>query len=127
MEMCGPLTEIQDRDVTIVVFGTDQKQIVETNVTDLGKKLSEIADKLTKPQLVLDLANTEFFGSSFIEVLFRVWKRLSGKPGSKLAIVGLQPYCREVIAATRLDTFWQIYDTRQAACEAFNSGSKSGL
>ena len=126
METNGPFTLIEDRGVTNVVFGPDTRQIIETNVVDVNTRLLEIVDQLPAPRLVLDMTKTDFFGSSFVEVLFRIWKKVSGKPETQLALVGLQKYCREVIVATRLDTFWQIYDTRQTACDAFNSATKSG-
>ena len=110
----------------IVVFGSPLKQIDELNVLEIGQKLVEITDTLTQPLLVLDMNATEFFGSSFIEVLFRVWKKLSAKPAAQLGIAGLQPYCREVLKVTHLDSLWQIYDTHEAASEALNKGLAAG-
>ncbi len=122
MQTQGLLTEIRDGNVVIVVFGTPLQQIEEVNVTEVGQKLVEITDRLTQPLLVLDMTATEFFGSSFIEVLFRVWKQLSLNPAAQLAIVGLQPYCREVLKVTHLDTLWQIFDTQEEASKALNQG-----
>ena len=61
------------------------------------------------------MASTEFFGSSFIESLFRVWKKLNPKPGAKFAISGLQPYCKEVLEVTHLDRLWPLPANRAAA------------
>jgi anti-anti-sigma regulatory factor len=72
------------------------------------------------------MSSTEFFGSSFIEVLFRVWKRLTSNPGAHLGICAMQPYCREVLHVTHLDTLWQIYDTYQAASDEFNKTIYAG-
>ena len=121
MGSIGSLTELRDQNVEIVVLGPALKQIDEMNVVNLGQQLVEIADRLPQPLLILDMSETEFFGSSFIEVLFRVWKKLSVKPMAHLGIAGLQPYCREVIAVTHLDTLWQIFDTHAAGSEAFNN------
>jgi anti-sigma B factor antagonist len=121
MHTGGPLSEIRDRDVLIVKFADEIKQIDEINVAEIGKKLLDITENLTRPLLVIDMTSIEFFGSSFIEVLFRVWKRLSTKPEPHLAISGLQSYCREVLKVTHLDSLWQIFDTYQAASDAFNA------
>jgi anti-sigma B factor antagonist len=115
-----PLTEILDGKVTIVVFGNELKQLDELNVAEVGQKLLELAESLPHPILVLDMGATEFFGSSFIEALFRVWKKLNNKPAAHFGIACLQPYCREVLEITHLDKLWPLFDTREAASEEFN-------
>ncbi len=120
MQTSGPLSEIRIGNVTIVVFGTELKHLDEMNVADIGLKLLQMTENLSLPILVLDMHATEFFGSSFIESLFRVWKKLNAKPAAKFGIAGLQPYCREVLEITHLDKLWPLFDTREAACEAFN-------
>ncbi len=119
METRGPLTELRDGDVTIVVFGSDLKHLDELNVAEISRKLIELAEKLPKPILVLDMSATEFFGSSFIEVLFRVWKKLNTKPAALFGIAGLQSYCREVLEITHLDSLWPLFDTRDLAIKQF--------
>ena len=57
------------------------------------------------------------FGSSFIEVLFRLWSRLNGRQG-KFALCGLSEYCHEVIDVTKLDQLWTICDTVDEAVVA---------
>ena len=106
--------------LTIVMFDSDVKQIDELNISEIGKFLIQIAENVPHPLLVLDMSGIEFFGSSFIEILFRVWKRLTLKAGAHLGIAAIQPYCREVLKVTHLDSLWQIYDTQQAASDDLN-------
>ena len=120
MEISGPFSEFRDGDVTIVVFGDSLKHLDETNVTDIGQKLVALTETLPHPRLVLDMQATEFFGSSFIESLFRVWKKLNTSPDARFGIAGLQPYCREVLEVTHLDKLWPLFETREAASKAFN-------
>ena len=119
MQTSGPLSEIRVGNVTIVVFGSEVKHLDESNVAEIGRKLLQVAEGLTIPILVLDMHSTEFFGSSFIESLFRVWKKLNASPNAKFGIAGLQPYCREVLEVTHLDQLWPLFDTQEAACKAF--------
>lgn len=119
MESSGALTELREGKVTIVVFGPELKQLDESNVGDVSRKLVDIAENVPHPCLVLDMSSTEFFGSSFIEGLFRAWKKLNTKPNAKFGIAGLQPYCREVLEVTHLDKLWNLFDTRAAAVTAF--------
>jgi anti-anti-sigma factor len=121
MDSNGALTEIRDGDVTIIVFGSDLKQLDEVNIAEVGRRLVELTEKLPHPMLVLDMKTTEFFGSSFIEALFRVWKKLNAAPGAKFAIANLQPYCREVLEVTHLDKLWNLFDSRDAAVAACKS------
>lgn len=120
MDSSESLTEIREGNVTIVVFGSELRQLDELNVGDIGRKLVAIAESVPHPCLVLDMSTTEFFGSSFIEALFRAWKKLNVKPSAKFAIAGLQPYCREVLEVTHLDKLWNLFDTRAAAVAAFS-------
>lgn len=120
METTGPLTEIRDGNVTVVVFGEELKHLDEPGVLEIGQKLLEVADRAPQPLIVLDMQATEFFGSSFIEAIFRVWKKLNTKPGARFGIAALQPYCREVLEVTHLDKLWPLFDTREAACAEFN-------
>lgn len=120
MGIIEPFSELRRGNVTVVVFGEVLKHLDETNVLEVGQKLLQLTDTLAHPLLVLDMQATEFFGSSFIESLFRVWKKLNTNPAAKFGIAALQPYCREVLEVTHLDKLWPLFETREAACEAFN-------
>lgn len=117
--MSGPLEEIRDGNITIIVFGNQLKHLDDLNVVELGQKMIEMTEKLPEPRLILDLSAVEFFGSSFIEAIFRVWKRLKTRQDSQFGIAGLQDYCREVIEVTHLDQLWSLFDTRELAIAEF--------
>ncbi|MBM82775.1 MAG: hypothetical protein CMJ78_19610 [Planctomycetaceae bacterium] len=107
-------------DVTIIVFGSDYENLDEQCLDDVRDLILNTAEEADPPRMLLDLSNTSFFGSSFIEVLFRVWNRMNGKDG-KFAITGLTPYCKEVLEITHLDRIWGIYDSQDEAFAAFDS------
>ncbi len=121
MNTSGPLSIVKEGDVTVVVFGLEQRQLDEVGLERISRQLIEVAQTVTPPKLILDMAVTEFFGSSYIEILFRVWKRLNSQPDAQFAITGLQPYCREVLEITHLDRLWPLYATREEALAAFAS------
>ncbi len=93
-------------NVTVVAFGPDFKNITEDIVPDASAALLNAASS-EQPLMVLDFAHVEFFGSSFIEVLFRVWKRLQQRGGS-FALANVSSYCQEVLKTTHLDSLWPI-------------------
>ena len=121
MNSTGPLSVVKEGDVTVVVFGPEQRHLDEVGLERITRQLVDVSQAANPPRLVLDMSPTEFFGSSFIEALFRVWKKLNTQPGAKFAISGLQPYCKEVLEVTHLDRLWPLPATRAEAVAAFTA------
>jgi anti-anti-sigma factor len=109
---------LRDGPVTVLELGTKCKMIEEVILESVGQELLQAAVAAEPPLVVIDLSQTEFFGSGFIEVLFRVWNRIQQKPGGKLSLCGLQPYCREVLEVTHLDKLWPLHAARADAVKA---------
>lgn len=104
--------------VTVIAFGRDYSAIDEQKLDAIRAQLLAVTEQGTLPKaVVVDLSHTTFFGSSFIEVLFRIWKRVNGA-GGKFALAGLAGYCLEILTVTHLDTLWKNYATRDAAVAA---------
>jgi len=108
------LTQTSRDGVTIVELGPQYENLEENLLKEIQAYLLEAAETVTPPCLVLDLSHTRFFGSSFIEVLFRVWNRIK-KRGGRFALCALQDYCQEVIEITNLDRIWGIYPDQESA------------
>ncbi len=102
---------IQD-DVTILQFGPRYDSLDEAVLMDAGGVLLSQATHAQPPKLLLDLSQTEFIGSRFIELLVRTWKRLQER-GGRMVLCGLQPFCAEVLQTTRLNAVWQTADRRE--------------
>ncbi len=105
-------------EITVVEFSPRCKHVDELIVEQVSREVMDAVSAAVPPRVALDLTHTEFFGSSFIEVLFRAWNRLQHKPGGQMALVGLSPYCKEVLEITHLDKLWPLHDTRDAAIAA---------
>lgn len=116
--MATPRVQQQD-GVAILDFGSGSHSLDETTLGSIQDQILD-ASNVDPPMLVVDLSRIEFFGSSFIEVLFRLWSRMNGRSG-KFALCGLSPYCREVIEVTNLNTLWTIYDTVDEAVAGVKS------
>jgi anti-sigma B factor antagonist len=117
-----PLTQISRIGaVTVITFTPRCNHLDEVIVEAVGRDVMDIVGTANPPKLVLDLTATEFFGSSFIEVMFRAWNRLQKQPGGAMAIAGLAPYCQEVLEITHLDKLWASYATAEAAAAAINA------
>lgn len=106
--MASPRVHAQD-GVAVLDFGPDQQSLDETTLQSVQDGILD-ASNVDPPLLVVDLSHVDFFGSSFIEILYRVWSRLHAR-GGHFALCGLSPYCREVIEVTNLNTLWPVYDS----------------
>jgi anti-anti-sigma factor len=73
------------------------------------------------PRVVLDLSQTEYFSSSTIETLFRLWKTMEASGDAKMAFAAPSAFCRETVTTARLNDLWPIYDTVDAAVKELRS------
>jgi anti-anti-sigma factor len=105
-------------DVTVITLGPDCENVDEECLEGLREPLLDAANSAVPPIVVLDLTETQFFGSSFIEVLFRIWNRINSQDG-KFGISGLSTYCREVLEVTHLDQLWGIFESFEEAIDDF--------
>jgi len=110
---------LQQDGVTIVAFQDVFRRISEDRIAQINEVM-EIAGEADPPKILIDLAPIEFFSSSFIEVLFRIWDQIKDKDGAVFAICGLNPYCHEILQVTNLDNLWAIYDSRETALSAMS-------
>ena len=116
MAETSPVIQV-DRGVTVVAFAREGETLDEGTLDRLRDKLLEVAMKAAPPLLVLDMSTITFFSSSFIELLFRMSKRMQEQNG-KFALCGLQKYCAEVLSITRVDKLLAIYPSQKEALAA---------
>ncbi|MDZ4687599.1 MAG: STAS domain-containing protein [Planctomycetaceae bacterium] len=111
----------QDRGVNVAELSSRAQLIEEPILEPLTKELLAAASASKPPVMLLDMSQTTFFGSGFLETLFRIWKTLQARPDANLSICGLHPYCREVLEITHLDKMWPLYGTREEALAAMQA------
>lgn len=113
------LTQETADGILVVSFGGGSLSITEDLINDVSDGMQH-AVQAGPNRVLVDLGHVEFFSSSFIEVLFRIWNRIKAREGSRFALCSLQPYCREILEVTNLDTVWELYETREAALAAMS-------
>lgn len=107
---------LREQDVTVVELEAEYDSFDMLRLQQVHDLLVALAQTVSPPWLVLDLSQTRFMGSAFLEAVFRAWKRLQERHG-RFALCCLHPYCAEVLQATRLDQLWASYPTRaEAVC-----------
>ncbi len=115
----------QQRGVTVVVLGPSYASLDEATLEDVGGLILTTAASVDPPRLLLDMSATEYIGSAFIELLVRVWKRLTERGGA-MAVCGLKPLCRDVLRVSRVDGLWEMYPSRAAALQATAVDTEAG-
>jgi anti-anti-sigma factor len=84
---------------------------------DVATELIEVQEQVDSPgteQVIIDLGEIPYFGSTVLEWMAQLWKRVKSK-GGRLAIVRPSEIGREVLAAARLERLWGIFETRDQA------------
>ena len=102
----------------VVHLGSTYNSLSERTVESVERFLLKCADQPDTKNLVVDLSHTQYFGSRFIEALFRAHNRMKRKAG-KFALSGLLPYPEEVVRISKLDTIWPLFANAQDAVRAF--------
>jgi anti-sigma B factor antagonist len=105
----------QEAGVTVISLGEEFESLSDLELESLKGALLDAAVQAEPPLVVLDLSRLRFFGSSFIEALFRAWSQLHTRPGGRMSLCGLTGYCREVVEVTHLDQLWSVFETRDEA------------
>lgn len=122
--MSGKTPTIEKRnDVTCVILGPEFENLDEQILDSIRQTMIDVCEQAEPPLVLIDLTHTRFFGSSFIEVLFRIWNRINGLPGGQFGLVGLTDYCKEVLSVTHLDKLWTIYGTLDEGVTALSADS----
>ena len=84
---------------------------------DVATELIEVQEQVDLPtteQVIIDLGEIPYFGSTVLEWMAQLWKRVKSK-GGRLAVVRPSQIGREVLAAARLERLWGIFETRDQA------------
>ena len=108
--------------VTVVAFGPAFARIDESLIPLIGETFTQVVAQKRRP-VVVDLSNTKFFGSSFIELLFRLWNRAKDDKGHGFALAGIDDYCQEILSVTNLQRLWPIFKTRSQAVDSLKSSA----
>jgi anti-sigma B factor antagonist len=91
--------------------------LTEANIQDeMQMLLSQIQDRRIKG-LVVDFCENAEFGSGMVEVIMRLWRETGSQPDG-VALCNLSEIGQEIFRATRLDSLWGIYASREEAMHA---------
>lgn len=101
-------------DVTVVNV---QGQLIVGNRQELKQRVLEELEHGAR-RFVIDFANTGYIDSSGLGVLVSLSKKIR-EQGGALRLSGLNEDLRTLFELTKLDTLFEIADTRDQALEGF--------
>mgnify|MGYP002750854043 CR=1 FL=1 len=67
--------------------------------------------------VVIDLEGSPYFGTSMLQVMTAMWKRVRAR-GGKMALCRVSDTGREILHVTRFDTLWPICGGRDEALQS---------
>lgn len=105
--------------VTVISLGPEFEILDEVKVVGLESNIQRAAEAAHPPLLVLDIPYTKVAGTPFFSLAFGAWSRLKSRDG-RFAISGVTPFCKDVLAVSRLDRLWDVFATKQEAVAALS-------
>jgi anti-anti-sigma factor len=87
---------------------------------DLVAEWRAVQEQLDAPDVknvVVDLGEIPYFGSTVLEWMVQMWKRAKAK-GGKLATCNCSQVGQEVLRAARFDTLWSSFANRDEAIQS---------
>jgi anti-anti-sigma factor len=104
----------QDGDVVVITPLFTYATFTEPGISDEWEAVQQQIDAPATRHVIVDLGEIPYFGSTVLEWMSQIWKRVKGKDG-RLAAVRPSPIGREVLLAARLDRLWGIFEDRPTA------------
>lgn len=82
---------------------------LETVVETLGRAAAS--------NVVLDFANSQYFGTAMLGAMVKLWKRVCTHQG-RMALCNVSDKILEILHVTKLHAMWPIYASREDALRA---------
>lgn len=90
---------------------------------EMGLELADLLEQIEHSEIryaVVDLEQSPYFGTSMLQVMAAVWKRVRAR-GGKMAVCNVSDTGREILHVTKFDTLWPLCSSQQEALEAVSS------
>jgi anti-anti-sigma regulatory factor len=113
-----------EQGVTIISPGPDYDSIYESSLSQFDHIL-DLAKTVEPPRMIMDLTHTEYFGSAFLGLLIRISNRLTVQRKGRFGVCHLSKFCRTVITVSKVDTLFELFETRADAIAAFTKDDES--
>jgi anti-anti-sigma factor len=96
-----------------------KKSLTETNWSDIdlvGQEILKSIEQISGPQMVADLSELDYMGSSMVALLLRIWKQVNAQEG-KMVFVNREEEIHEILKLAGLTKIWTICESREEAAQ----------
>ena len=107
---------IEGNTLVVVSLGSAGSLVGEEMACELAGLLDQF-EKSDLQSAVIDLRNSPYFGTSMLQVMTGLWKRVRAR-GGKMAVCSVSETGLEILQVTRFDTLWPICPSQEAALKA---------
>lgn len=114
----APRLEIKDRDTVTEAVFLDRKILDESNIQQIGKKLTTLIQTNPGIRLLLNFGRVAHLSSAALGMLITLSKRVSEQNGL-LKLSDIHPKIYEVFVITKLNKLFDIYDHATEAMTSF--------
>lgn len=119
--MSDPVFEVEHVGETIVVMPTvDLRELDYQRIEEGAKSIFDLLSGSGVRNVVIDLARTDYYGSTALGFFLRLWKRVKTH-GGHMALCNVSIHEREILEVTRLDHMWPICASRNEALRAVST------
>lgn len=120
--MTSKVEFLAEDGVQVAVLGQEYDNLDTPAIETAAKQLLELAQSADPPLVVVDMRHTKFFGSAFLGVLFRMWRRLTSR-GGRLVTCNASGICAQVLNVTQVEKLWPLFSSREAAIRSVKGQS----
>lgn len=104
----------RDGEVLVVTPLFTYATFTEPGIAAEWELVRERIDAPETRHVIVDLGEIPYFGSTVLEWMSLIWKRVKAK-GGHMAAIRPSSIGREVLLAARLDRLWGVFDSREEA------------
>jgi stage II sporulation protein AA (anti-sigma F factor antagonist) len=118
MNTATRMIEVELQGDTLVL--TPQGDLRELDYQEIeaeGEELLRLAEDPAVKNVVVDFARTDYFGSTALGLFARLWKRVRAR-GGRMALCNVSAHESQIMAVTRLASFWPVLPSREEALAA---------
>lgn len=109
-----------EQETLIVTPLRNLSSLADEEITSEWNAVQERLKSDSARHVIFDFQNLKYFGSTMLEVMLLLWKRIRPHEG-KLAVCNVSKEAREVLRLSRFDTIWPVCDSLAEALGEVNS------
>jgi anti-sigma B factor antagonist len=109
--------QVDNGVTTVQVEFTVRKILDESNIAEIGEKLSEIVDGEDRPKIIISFAAVDHLSSAALGTMIIINNKVKQKSG-QLRLSNINPQIYDVFEITKLNKLFKIYSTVKEAQES---------